>query len=94
MSPHVSLYGDGRLTDAQVLLASEPAANGLLDLDAGFTEFVRPQLLQVSHLASPEEDLRFSKLIFILVLQRENKIPYGYVISWGSPVILDTLFSP
>lgn len=70
MSPHVSLYGDGRLTDTQVLLASEPAADGLLDVDAGFTEFVGPQLLQISHLSSSEEDLRFSKLVFILVLKR------------------------
>lgn len=65
------LDGDRSAALAQVLLARQPAADGLLDADAGSTQLVCPQLLKISDLAGPEEDLGLTKLVFILVL-REN----------------------
>lgn len=73
MTPYVSLYGDSRLLHPQVLFASQPAANSLLDANASHTQLVRTQLLQVGHLTGPEEDLVFAKLIFILVLGAKHK---------------------
>lgn len=64
----MSLYGDGTFLHPQVLFAGQPAADRLLDADASHTQLIRTQLLQVSHLTSPEEDLVFTKLILILVL--------------------------
>lgn len=64
----MSLDGDGRFPHPQVLSAGQPAADSLLDADAGQTQLVRPQLFHVRHLTSPEEDLVLSKLILILVL--------------------------
>ena len=40
-----SLEGDGGVLLAEVLLASQPAADGLLDAYTGHTELVRSQLL-------------------------------------------------
>lgn len=64
----MSLYGDSRFPHPQVLFASQPAADSLLDADTSHTQLVRTQLLQVSHLTRPEEDLGFAKLILIVVL--------------------------
>lgn len=69
----MSLNGDGRFLHPQVLFAGQPAANSLLDVDTSHTQFVRTQLLQVSHLTSPEEDLVFAKLVLILVLETKHK---------------------
>ncbi len=63
------LDGDGSATLAQILLARQPAADCFLDANAGSTQLVRPQLLQVGNLAGPEEDLGLTKLVFILVLK-------------------------
>lgn len=66
------LDGDGSAALAQILLACQPTADGFLDADAGSTQLVRPQLLQVSDLASPEEDLGLTKLVFILILREDR----------------------
>lgn len=66
------LDGDGRAALAQVLLALQPAANGFLDANAGSTQLLRPQLLQVGNLAGPEEDLGLTKLVFVLVLKEDR----------------------
>lgn len=68
MAPYISLNGDGRTLHPQVLCAGQPTANSLLDADTGQTQFVRTQLLQISHLSSSEKDLVFAKLILVLVL--------------------------
>lgn len=70
----MSLYGDGRFPHPQVLFAGQPAADSLLDADTSNTQLVRAQLLQVSHLTSPEEDLVFAKLVLILVLGAKQNI--------------------
>lgn len=72
VSPGEPLNGDGGAALAQVLLACQPAADGLLDADAGGTQLVRSQLFQVRHLAGPEEDLSLTELILILVLRRQK----------------------
>lgn len=64
----VSLDGDGSFPQAQVLLSHQPPPDGLLDPDAGRSEFVGPYFFQISHLASPEEYLCLPKLVLILVL--------------------------
>ena len=66
------LDGDGSVAFAQILLACQPTADGFLDADAGSTQLVCPQLLQVSDLASPEEDLGLTKLVFILILKEDK----------------------
>lgn len=71
------LDGDGRATLAQILLARQPAANGFLDANAGSTQLVCPQLLQVGDLASPKEYLSFTKLVFILVLKEDRSTDQG-----------------
>lgn len=70
----MSLYGDRRFLHPQVLFAGHPAADRLLDADTSHAQLVRTQLLQVSHLTGPEEDLVFAKLILILVLGTEQNI--------------------
>lgn len=70
----MSLYCDRRLPHPQEFFAGQPAADSLLDADTSHTQLVRTQLLQVSHLTSPEEDLVFSKLILILVLRTKTYI--------------------
>ena len=64
----VSLQQHCRAADLAVAEPLEPAAHRLLDLDARRAELVRPQLLQVRHLARPEEDLRLAELELVLVL--------------------------
>lgn len=66
------LDGDGSATHAQILLACQPAADGFLDADAGNTQLICPQLLQIGDLARPEEDLGLTKLVFILVLKNDR----------------------
>lgn len=70
----MSLYCDRRLPHPQVFFAGQPAADSLLDADTCHTQLIRTQLLQVSHLTSPEEDLVLAKLILILVLRAKKKI--------------------
>lgn len=67
------LDGDGSAALAQILLARQPAADCFLDANAGSTQLVRPQLLQVGNLAGPEEDLGLTKLVFILVLKERRQ---------------------
>ena len=69
VSPAVSLQQHGRPADLAVAEPLQPAAHRLLDLDARRAELVRPQLLQVGHLARPEEDLRLTELELVLVLR-------------------------
>ena len=80
MAPYISLNGYGRLLHPQILFAGQPAADSLLDADTSHTQLVRTQLLQVSHLTSPEEDLVFAKLVPILVLMTKHS-GVKYVIS-------------
>lgn len=68
VSTHMSLDVDGGLLHSQVLLTGQPAADGLLDTDAGGAELVCSELLQVGHLASPEEDLGLAKLVLVRIL--------------------------
>lgn len=63
------LDGDGCAPLTQVLLARQPAADRFLDANAGGAQLVRSQLLQIGDLASPEEDLRLTKLVFVLILR-------------------------
>lgn len=65
------LDGDGSTALAQILLACQPASNGFLDANAGNTQLVGPQLLQVSDLAGPEEYLGLTELVFILILNED-----------------------
>lgn len=75
----MSLYGDSRFPHPQVLFAGQPTADSLLDADTSHTQLIGTQLLQVSHLTSPEEDLVFAKLILILVLgAKENEYTVAY----------------
>lgn len=74
VTPDMSLYGQSRLLHPQVLFASEPAADSLLDANTSITQLVKTKLLQVRHLTSPEEDLVFAKLILLLVLGNKQKI--------------------
>lgn len=54
---------------AQILLTSQPTTDGFLDADAGSSQLVCPEFLEVCNLASPKEDLGFTKLVFILILK-------------------------
>lgn len=72
VSSDVSLDDDGGSFHAQVLLALQPAADGLLDADAGGPQFIGTEFLQVRHLTCSEKDLRLPKLVLILILQRKN----------------------
>lgn len=63
VTSNVSLNGDGTFSHPEVLLAGQPAADCLLDVDTSHAQLVRTQLLQVRHLTSPEENLAFAKLI-------------------------------
>lgn len=76
MTPYISLYGDSRFPHPQVFFAGQPAADGLLDADAGRAQFIRTQLLQVSHLTGSEEDLVFAQLILVLVLAAKQRTQY------------------
>lgn len=58
---------------AQVLLARQPAADGLLDADAGSTQLICTQFLQVRNLPRSEENLGLAKLVLIWILLREQK---------------------
>lgn len=69
VSSRKPLNGNCSIAHAQILLARQPAADGFLDADTCSTQLVCPQLLQVSHLASPEEDFGLSKLVLVLVLR-------------------------
>ena len=40
VTPDISLYGDSRFLHLQVFLAGQPAADGLLDADAGRAQFI------------------------------------------------------
>ena len=73
MSAGVSLDGDGSMLLSEVLLAYQPAADGLLDTDARLPQLISPQLLQVGNLTSPEEDLSLTKLVLVLVLERQRE---------------------
>ena len=57
----------------QELLADQPAAQGLLDADACLAQLLRPQVLQVGHLARTEEDLGFAELILVSILRTKIK---------------------
>lgn len=70
----MSLDGESRRSHPQVLAAGQPAADGLLDADTGHSQHVRTQLLQVSYLTRPEEDLVFAKLILILILGNKQNM--------------------
>lgn len=72
VAPGEPLDGDGSAPHAQILLAYQPAADGFLDANAGRTQLVCSQLLQVGNLAGPEEDLGLTELIFVLVLKMET----------------------
>lgn len=68
VSSSVSLQQDGRPADLSVANSLQPPSHRLLDLDAGRAKFVRPELLQVRHLSSPEEDLGLAELEHVRVL--------------------------
>lgn len=51
-----------------ILQLLQPAPDCLLDHDGGFPELVCPQLLQVGHLACPEENLGAAKLELVWIL--------------------------
>lgn len=72
VTPYISLYGDSRFPHPQELFAGQPAADSLLDADTSHAQLVGAQLLQVSHLTSPEEDLVFAKLILIPILRAKQ----------------------
>jgi len=44
-----------------------PAAHMLLDHDTACAQLLRPQLLQIGHLAGHEEDLRLAELVLLTV---------------------------
>lgn len=69
VSSSISLQQDGRPADLSVPDPLQPPSHRLLDLDAGRAKFVRPELLQIRYLSSPEEDLCFSKLEHVWVLE-------------------------
>lgn len=77
MSSGEPLDGDGSAALVQILLARQPAADGLLDANAGHTQLVCPQFLQVGDLAGPEEDLGLTELVFILVLKEDGSRDQG-----------------
>lgn len=66
------LDGDGSTALTKILLACQPAADGFLDADAGSTQLVCSQLLQVGNLASPEEDFGLTELVLIWVLKEKR----------------------
>lgn len=69
VSSDMSLDGNGGMFHAQVFLAGQPAADGLLDANAGSAQFISPELLQIRHLTRPEKYLRFPKLVLIRILE-------------------------
>lgn len=73
VSTDVSLDGCGSVFHAQVLLARQPAADGLLDADAGSTQLICTQFLQVRNLPRSEKDLGLAKLVLILILLEGQK---------------------
>lgn len=78
VSTAISLQVDGRLPDLLVADPLQPASHRLLDLDAGGAELVCPQLLQVGHLARPEEDLGLTKLELVWVLVRDQSFIHSF----------------
>lgn len=68
VSTDVSLDGCGSMFHAQVLLACQPAADGLLDADAGSTQLICTQFLQIRNLPGAEKDLGLAKLVLIWIL--------------------------
>lgn len=72
--PPVSLQRHGRSANLAVPDPLQPPPDRLLDGDAGGAEFVGPQLLQVSHLAGPEEDLRLPKLEHVWFLPTQRNV--------------------
>ena len=69
----VFLEHHSRSPHPQVLLAGQPAAQGLLDADARQAQLLRPQVLQVGHLARTEEDLGSAELILVSILRTKIK---------------------
>lgn len=72
VSSTISLQKDGCLADLLVSDSLQPTSDSLLDFDTGWAKFIRPELLQVRYLSSPEEDLCLTKLEHVGIL-RDNK---------------------
>lgn len=93
VSTDVSLDGCGSMFHAQVLLVRQPAADSLLDADAGGTQLICTQFLQVRNLACTEKDLGLAKLVLIWILlggqKSEERIHLTLCIS---PAVLSCLY--
>lgn len=76
VSSAVSLQIDGSLADLSVSNSLQPTSDRLLDLDAGCTELICPELLQIGYLTGSEEDLCLTKLEHVWVLRNKMKMTY------------------
>lgn len=65
---HIVLQDDGGLPHAQVLPPLAPPPEVLLDGDAGASQPVQTQFLQIGHLTGSEEDLCAAKPVLVGVL--------------------------
>lgn len=73
VSSAISLQSDGRLADLSVSNSLQPTSDSLLDLDTGWAKLIRPELLQVCYLTSPEEDLSLTELEHVWLLRHKVK---------------------
>ena len=71
-APAVCLDEEDGPFDLHVAPLGEPPTDVLLDHNAAGPQSLRPNLLQVRHLTSPEEDLCLTELVLVPVLQRQH----------------------